>query len=31
VSYYLSEIRGVDAIEINVINKLKGKLAEHPY
>ncbi|MEZ5055145.1 MAG: bifunctional phosphoglucose/phosphomannose isomerase [Chitinophagales bacterium] len=30
VSFYLAELKGVDAIEINVINRLKGKLAENP-
>jgi len=27
----LAELKGVDAIEIDVINKLKGKLAENPF
>lgn len=31
VSYYLAVLKGVDAVEINVINKLKNKLAEHSY
>lgn len=31
VSFYLAELKGVDAIEIEVINKLKGKLAENPF
>mgnify|MGYP000246397482 CR=1 FL=1 len=31
VSFYLSELKGVDAIEINVITKLKNKLAENPF
>lgn len=30
VSFYLSELNEVDAIEINVINSLKNKLAENP-
>lgn len=30
VSCYLAELKGVDAIEIDVINKLKSKLAENP-
>lgn len=30
ISYYLSEINEVDAMEINVINSLKSKLAENP-
>lgn len=30
VSYYLAELNDVDAIEINVINSLKNKLAENP-
>lgn len=30
ISYYLAEINEVDAIEINVINSLKNKLAENP-
>lgn len=30
VSYYLAELNGIDAIEIDVINKLKGRLAENP-
>jgi glucose/mannose-6-phosphate isomerase len=30
VSCYLADLKGVDAIEINVINQLKNKLAEHP-
>lgn len=30
ISCYLAEIREVDAIEINVINRLKNKLAEKP-
>lgn len=30
ISSYLAELKGVDAIEINVINQLKSKLAEHP-
>ena len=28
VSWYLSELRGVDAVEIDVINYLKGELAK---
>jgi len=31
VSYYLAEIKGVDAVEVNVITKLKNKLAENPF
>ncbi len=31
VSYYLAEIKGVDAVEIDVISKLKNKLAENPF
>ena len=31
VSFYLAELKGVDAVEINVINKLKSKLAENPF
>ena len=31
VSFYLAELKGVDAIEIDVINRLKGKLAENPF
>ena len=31
VSYYLAEISGVDAVEVNVITKLKNKLAESPF
>jgi glucose/mannose-6-phosphate isomerase len=31
VSYYLAEINGVDAVEVDVISKLKNKLAEHPF
>jgi glucose/mannose-6-phosphate isomerase len=30
ISYYLSELHEVDAIEVNVITKLKNKLAEKP-
>jgi len=30
VSYFLAELNEVDAIEINVINSLKNKLAENP-
>lgn len=30
ISYFLSELNEVDAIEIEVINSLKGKLAENP-
>lgn len=30
ISCYLAELRGVDAVEINVITQLKNKLAEHP-
>jgi glucose/mannose-6-phosphate isomerase len=30
ISYYLSELHEVDAIEVNVITKLKNKLAETP-
>ncbi|MCO5232703.1 MAG: bifunctional phosphoglucose/phosphomannose isomerase [Chitinophagales bacterium] len=30
ISYYLSELNEVDAIEIEVINSLKNKLAENP-
>lgn len=30
ISYYMAELNEVDAIEINVINKLKNKLAEKP-
>lgn len=30
ISYYLSEMNDVDAIEIEVINSLKNKLAENP-
>jgi len=31
VSFYLAELKGVDAIEIDVINRLKGKLAENQF
>jgi glucose/mannose-6-phosphate isomerase len=31
VSYYLAELKGVDAVEVDVISKLKSKLAEHPF
>lgn len=31
VSYYLAEIKGVDAVEVDVISKLKNKLAENPF
>ncbi|MBK9328384.1 MAG: bifunctional phosphoglucose/phosphomannose isomerase [Sphingobacteriales bacterium] len=31
VSYYLAELKGVDAVEVDVIGKLKNKLAEHPF
>jgi len=31
VSFYLADLKGVDASEINVINKLKSKLAENPF
>ena len=31
VSFYLAELKGVDAVEVNVITKLKDKLAEHPF
>ncbi len=31
VSYYLAELKGVDAVEIDVINKLKGRLAQNPF
>jgi len=31
VSCYLADLKGVDAIEINVITKLKNKLAENPF
>lgn len=31
VSYYIAELKGIDAVEVNVINKLKNKLAEHPF
>lgn len=30
VSYYLAELKGVDAVEVDVITKLKNKLATHP-
>ena len=29
VSFYLAEARGVDAVEVNVIDYLKGELARH--
>ena len=28
VSWYLAELRGVDAVEVNVIDHLKGELAK---
>ena len=31
ISFYLAELRGVDAIEVDVISKLKSKLAENPF
>ena len=31
VSYYLAELKGVDAVEVDVISKLKNKLAENPF
>ncbi|MFN8238061.1 MAG: bifunctional phosphoglucose/phosphomannose isomerase [Chitinophagales bacterium] len=31
VSYYLAELKGVDAVEVDVISKLKSKLAERPF
>ncbi len=31
VSCYLADLKGVDAVEINVINKLKSRLAENPF
>jgi len=30
ISWYLSELRGVDAVEVNVIDYLKGALAKQP-
>ena len=30
VSYYLAELRGMDAVEVEVISKLKNELAKHP-
>lgn len=31
VSYYLAELKGVDAVEVDIIGRLKSKLAEHPF
>lgn len=30
ISFYLADLKGVDAVEVNVITKLKNKLAEQP-
>jgi glucose/mannose-6-phosphate isomerase len=30
VSFYLAELKGVDAVEVDIIGQLKSKLAEHP-
>ena len=31
ISYFLAEIKGVDAVEVDVIGRLKNKLAESPF
>lgn len=31
ISFHLAELKGVDAVEVDVISKLKNKLAEHPF
>lgn len=31
ISYFLAELKGVDAVEVDVIGKLKNKLAENPF
>jgi glucose/mannose-6-phosphate isomerase len=31
VSFYLAKLKGVDAVEVDVITKLKNKLAENPF
>ncbi len=31
ISFYLAELRGVDAVEVDVIGRLKSKLAQNPF